>query len=154
VIFLSSRTGQQSLWTVSIDGGEPRQLIDQFVGAPGADISPDGKQLIVPTRDNQSNRATAVVCELPDCRRQRVVPALAGTRLRWTPDSERIAYVEPDSRMNIWTMPVGGGKPSQLTRFDNRAIVDFDWSADGKRVVVGRRLETNDIVVLKGLRRE
>jgi Tol biopolymer transport system component len=38
VIFLSSRGGQQSLWTVSIDGGEPRQLIDQFVGAPGADI--------------------------------------------------------------------------------------------------------------------
>jgi hypothetical protein len=56
--------------------------------------------------------------------------------------------------MNIWTMPVAGGARSQLTRFDDRVIVDFDLSPDGTRFVVAKRLETNDIVVLKGLRRE
>jgi hypothetical protein len=83
--------------------------------------------MIVPTRDNQTNRPTAVVCELPDCGHQRVVPAFAGTRLRWTPDSGRIAYIEPDGRINIWTMPVGGG----------RAI-----AADALRQSVHRRLRT------------
>jgi Tol biopolymer transport system component len=83
-----------------------------------------------------------------------VIPAFASTRLRWTPDGTRLAYVEPDMRTNIWTVPIAGGKPVQLTHFEERFIVDFDWSSDGKRLVVGRRLETNDIVVLKDLRRE
>ena len=39
-------------------------------------------------------------------------------------------------------------------RFENRQIVDFDVSPDGKRLVAARRLETNDIVVLKGLQRQ
>jgi hypothetical protein len=47
-----------------------------------------------------------------------------------------------------------GGTPTRLTHFDDRTIVDFDWSADGKRIAVARRLETNDIVMLQGLRRE
>jgi eukaryotic-like serine/threonine-protein kinase len=154
VIFLSSRTGQQSPWIVSIDGGASRQLIDVFVGAPGGDIAPDGTRLLFPTRDNASGQATALICELPDCRRPRSVPAFAGTRLRWTPDGRRIGYVEPGSGRNIWTIPVGGGTPSQLTQFDDRVIVDFDWSPDGQRLVVARRLETNDIVVMRGLRQQ
>jgi Tol biopolymer transport system component len=154
VIFLSSRTGQQAPWIVSIDGGSPRQLLDVFVGSPGGDISPDGRLILFPTRDNTSGQATALVCELVDCRGQRSVPAFAGTRLRWTPDGRRIAYIEPAGRRNIWTIAVGGGQSSQLTQFDDRVIVDFDWSPDGRHLVVARRLETNDIVVMKGLRRQ
>jgi len=95
VIFLSSRTGQQSPWIVSIDGGTPRQLLDVFVGSPGGDISPDGKLPLFPSRDSASLQATALVCELPECGRPRSIPAFAGTRLRWTQDGRRIAYVEP-----------------------------------------------------------
>jgi Tol biopolymer transport system component len=69
------------------------------------------------------------------------------------PDGRAIAYTDTNAPTNIWTVPVSGGAPSQLTRFGDRAIVDFDWSPDGKRLVVARMLETNDIVVLKGLRR-
>jgi hypothetical protein len=51
-------------------------------------------------------------------------------------------------------MPLAGGSPSKLTRFEDRTIVDFHWSPDGKRLVVARELETSDIVVLKGLQRK
>jgi Tol biopolymer transport system component len=154
VIFLSSRTGRQSPWIISIDGGEPRQLVDVFTSAPGVDISSDGKSLVFGARQEQPNRPVAITCDLPDCRGQKIIPGLFSTRFRWMPDGRTIAYIEADARMNIWTMPVAGGARSQLTRFDDRVIVDFDLSPDGTRFVVARRLETNDIVVLKGLRRE
>jgi Tol biopolymer transport system component len=152
VVFLSSRTGRQSPWIVSLDGGEPRQLIDLFAGSPAFDISPDGRLLMFPSRDDKTGQPTAVICELTNCDRPRIVPAFAATRMRWTPDGRSVAYIEPVSRKNIWSRPLSGGTPVPLTHFEDRIIVDFDYSPDGKHIVAVRRLETNDIVVLKGLR--
>ena len=154
VIFISSRSGRQSLWTIPIDGGEPRQLVNQFAAAPGVDISPDGQSILFPSRDDERKLAMVVICNLADCRPREVLPGIASTRFRWTPNGRAIAYIERDARTNIWTVPVAGGTPTQLTHFDDRSIVDFDWSPDGRQLVVARTLETNDIVVLKGLRRE
>ena len=154
VIFLSSRTGRQSPWIVSLDGGEPRQLISLFAGSPAFDISPDGKLLLFPSRDDTTGQPTAVICELPNCDRARILPAFAATRIRWTPTGRSLAYIEPVGRRNIWTRPLNGGTSTPLTRFEDRTIVDFDYSPDGKQMVVARRLETNDIVILKGLRRD
>jgi hypothetical protein len=68
-----------------------------------------------------------------------------------TPDGEGIAYL--DSRaMNVWSFPLAGGAPQQLTHFTDRAIESFAWSADGTRLAVLRTTTTNDIVLLKGLR--
>ena len=153
VIFVSSQTGLQSPWIVSIKGGEARQLVNRFA-AWGIDISPDGTSLAFPSRDEQENRAIVVTCELPGCGRQRITAGPAASRVRWMPDGRAIAYIDTNAPTNIWTVPVSGGAPSQLTRFGDRVIVDFDWSPDGKRLVVARMLETNDIVVLKGLRRD
>ncbi len=154
VIFVSSRTGQQSLWMISIDGGDAKQLVNQFVAAPGADVSQDGKSILFPTRDEGRKLAMVVTCRLADCRPREVLSGIASTRFRWTPSGRAIAFIESDARTNIWTVPISGGTPVQLTHFDDRVIVDFDWSPDGKQLVVARSLETNDIVVLKGLRRE
>jgi eukaryotic-like serine/threonine-protein kinase len=151
VVFLSSRTGRQSPWIVSMDGGEPRQIVDRFA-AQGMDVSRDGKSLAFPSRDEEQNRAVGVVCDLDDCRRQTIVPAAGGSRVRWTPDGRALTYIEAGTQTNLWTIAVGGGQPARLTAFEDRAIVDFDWSPDGTRLVAARRIDTNDIVVLKGLR--
>jgi hypothetical protein len=75
-------------------------------------------------------------------------------RVRWMRDGRRLVYADTNIPANLWTVPVAGGTPTQLTRFTDREILDFDISPDGTRFVVARRLETNDIVVLKGLRRD
>jgi eukaryotic-like serine/threonine-protein kinase len=154
VIFISSRSGQQSLWLIPIEGGEPRQLVNRFAAARGVDISPDGQSILFPSRDDERKLAMVVTCNLADCRPREVLPGIASTRFRWAPNGRAIAFIESDARTNIWTVPVGGGAPTQLTHFDDRLIVDFDWSPDGRQLVVARTLETNDIVVLKRLRRE
>jgi len=45
VVFLSTRSGQQAPWIVSIEGGEPVPIIDAFAGVVGLDISADGQLL-------------------------------------------------------------------------------------------------------------
>jgi dipeptidyl aminopeptidase/acylaminoacyl peptidase len=106
------------------------------------------------SREDRQNRAVAVVCSLPDCGQRKVIPDLGASRLRWTPDGRGITFIDGADPRNLWTIPTGGGRRSQLTHFDDRTIVDFDWSPDGSRLVVARTLESNDIVVFKGLRRE
>jgi serine/threonine protein kinase/Tol biopolymer transport system component len=154
VIFLSSRTGQQSPWIMALQGGEPRQVVDLFAGSPGVAVSPDGDWMAFLSREDRQNRAVAVVCSLPDCGQRKVIPDLGASRLRWTPDGRGITFIDGADPRNLWTIPTGGGRRSQLTHFDDRTIVDFDWSPDGSRLVVARTLESNDIVVFKGLRRE
>jgi serine/threonine protein kinase len=153
VIFISSRTGRQSLWIVSIHGGEPRQLADVYAAAPGADISPDGKSIVFGSH-HLDNRNVALICDLPDCTARRILPGLGTNRLRWTPDGRAITYIESGAQTNLWAVPVEGGKPRQLTHFADRVIVDFDWAANGERLVVARVIDTNDIVVMKSVGRE
>jgi Tol biopolymer transport system component len=77
---------------------------------------------------------------------------VGGGHPKWTSDGRSIAYIGPSS--NIWTQPLDGKPPRQLTHFiDNRQIADFAWSRDGKRLAIARATVTNDIVLIKGLRR-
>jgi eukaryotic-like serine/threonine-protein kinase len=154
VVFLSSRTGLQSPWIVPLRGGEPRQLVDLFAGAPGVAISPNGESMAFASRDERQKVASVVVCRLADCSHRTILPDLTATRVRWTPDGRAITFIGGSDQRNLFTIPGAGGRRSQLTRFDDRTIIDFDWSPDGSRLVVARRFEANDIVVLKGLRRE
>jgi serine/threonine protein kinase len=148
VIFLSNRTGLQTPWIVSIDGGTPREVVKAFAGAEELDVSPDGKSLLVGT-----TQELVLVCDLPACmaRRSLMIHRFPGGGLRWTPDGRSIAYV--DSSNNIWVQPLDG-IAHQLTRFtDGRRVVGFGWSRDGKRLAISRAAITNDIVLFKGLRK-
>jgi Tol biopolymer transport system component len=155
VIFVSSRTGLQSPWIVSIDGGEPRQLVNIYAAGPGVDVSPDGRFIVFASRDEKRGGGVVVTCELDSCRERRTF-RISGqvVRVRWTPDGRAFNYVDATTQRDLWTMPVAGGAPTQLTHFDDRVIVDYDWAPDGKRLAMARRLETNDIVMLQGLHRD
>ena len=77
-----------------------------------------------------------------------------GGRVRWTPDGRAIAYVAVGTPANLWARPFDGQPPHQLTHFsDDRGIIDFAWSRDGKRLAISRATVTNDIVLFKGLRK-
>ena len=53
--------------------------------------------------------------------------------------------------MNIWSFPLAGGDPRQITNFTDRTIESFAWSRDGTRLAVLRTTTTSDIVLLRGL---
>jgi serine/threonine protein kinase len=142
VIYISIVGGTVSIWTVPIDGGTPTKLAD----GGSASVSPDGGSMAF-----VDSRASLIVCALPGCTsRQTIGSAPFRGPLSWTPDGRGVAYAREG---NIWVQPLGGGPPRQLTRSaDGRPIGFFAWSRDGKRLAITRSTETNDIILLRGLK--
>jgi Tol biopolymer transport system component len=151
LIFVSLRSGVQSPWMMSIEGGTPTQVANVFAGP--LDLSPDGRSMAFESPDDQ-NRTTIVVCELPACTSRRsLMPPAADAVVRWTPDGRGVAYIDAATQSNLWVQPLDGTSPRQFTHFaDRRTIADFAWSRDGKRLAISRSMVTNDIVLFKGLR--
>jgi Tol biopolymer transport system component len=49
---------------------------------------------------------------------------------------------------NIWSQPLDGTTPKQITNWQSQLILDFDWSHDGKRLAVTRGQQTNDVILI------
>jgi serine/threonine protein kinase len=74
-------------------------------------------------------------------------------------DSERLGRFEREAKTvagvgNVWSMPLGGGEPVQLTHFEEagNSIGGLVMSPDGKTLVVGAGRSTQDIVLLENFR--
>ena len=136
---------------VPIEGGEPTEIVNALAGAESVDVSPDGDRLMFVSSETQ-NQFVIMVCDLPMCtNRQRLPPPTnfsPAELTRWTPDGQSIAYVDTNGS-NIWSQPLDGGPPRQITHFSDRRVKSFAWSRDGKRLAVIRTTTTNDIVLFK-----
>jgi Tol biopolymer transport system component len=73
--------------------------------------------------------------------------------LRWAADGRSLLYTkDTDGVVNIWSQPIAGGAPRQVTHFKSDFIFGFDLSRDGKRLIIGRGHETSDVVLIRDLR--
>ena len=157
VVFVSQRSGSERLWKVSIDGGEPVRLTtDNLTSNPT--VSPDGSLVACWYRDDQPNTLTKVaiipfaggdpvkVLDVPSS-----VTINAG--LRWTPDGRALTYIDTINGVsNIWSLPLDGGKPVQLTDFKTDQIFWFDFSRDGKQLALSRGTQTSDVILIRDFR--
>ncbi|HEX5109890.1 MAG TPA: protein kinase [Vicinamibacterales bacterium] len=156
VVYIQINTGE--LWSVPLEGGTRVPLAKLPASARAPDLSPDGKSLAFVASNQEL--PSIVVCRLPGCTSQQWLtpPGLTsepdGGAIRWTPDNRAVAYVNVQSKPNIWLQPLNDSAPYQLTHFtDGRQIPDFAWSRDGNRLAILRATSTTDIVLFKRLRR-
>jgi Tol biopolymer transport system component len=83
----------------------------------------------------------------------RDLPAHYG-RLRWAPDSQALLYADKQSGVgNIWTQPLDGSPPKQLTNWKVDPIPCFEWSRDGKWLAYAVGSVTSDVVLINDARR-
>jgi serine/threonine protein kinase len=152
VVYLSANEGLLSPWAIPIDGGTPIPLAKTFVGVGAIDVSPWANTVTFQTARSTTENVT-VVCDIPSCTNKiEFSPSLPGP-VRFTADDRSLAYVPPPGN-NIWIQPLDQSRPKQLTHFtDARAIIDYRWSRDGKRLAIARASTTNDIVLFKGLKK-
>jgi serine/threonine protein kinase len=154
VMYMRANSGE--LWSVPLEGGKPVRVAQLPVSARAPALSPNGTSLAFVAWNQE--RPSIGVCGLPGCTSQRWLtpPGLTmsepdGGAIRWTPDNQAVAYVNVQSKPNIWLQPLSGS-PRQLTHFtDGRDIPDFAWSHDGSRLAIERVTSTTDIVLYKGL---
>ena len=157
VVFMSSRSGKSTIWRVGIEGGPPLQLTDHLSQFPS--ISPDGKLIAYFYVDAQAN----------DQRKLSIIPFDGGEPVKtidlprtaipwpwfvWMPDGRAIAYgdVGGSGTQNVWSQPIDGSAPKQLTNFKSEFAGSFAFSRDGKQIAVLRGTSTNEIVLIKGFR--
>jgi len=53
---------------------------------------------------------------------------------------------------NIWSQPINGDPPKQLTNFKSDLIFRFALSADGSNSVLARGTQTHDAVLIRDFR--
>jgi Tol biopolymer transport system component len=151
IVFLSSRTGRQSPWIVSIDGGAPAQIVDTTAEIDSVDVSSSGRLVFLAAYNDKS---ALVVCDLPRCTNRGEFPLPANFRghwVRWTADGREVAYVDGRG-MNIWSLPLNGKPPHEVTHFADTpgsTISGFAWSRDGRRLAILRSTVRNDVALLR-----
>ena len=154
VIFTSMRSGTPAIWKVGIDGGAPVRLTNQASQLPL--ISPDGKLISYFYLDEHANNQPKLA----------LIPSEGGEPVKtidlartvqpiafaWMPDGRSIAYLDSGSGiLNIWSQPIDGSTPKQLTNFKSEFVNSFAVSRDGK-IAAYRFSATRDIVLIKGFR--
>lgn len=152
VIYSSDASGQRQLWRVPLEGGVPVAVTDYAVNLPVA--SPDGKFIAcayVDGRETPRRYSTAVV---PFAGGRPVktfeFPRSFAQVIRWTPDNRALTYIVTRAGVsNIWRQSLTGGAPASLTDFQAGTIFRYDWSRDGKMLVLARGTVTSDVVLIK-----
>jgi Tol biopolymer transport system component len=54
---------------------------------------------------------------------------------------------------NIWSQPLDGGAPRQLTHFASERILRYEWSPDGKSLLYAHGTVNNDVVLISNIPR-
>jgi eukaryotic-like serine/threonine-protein kinase len=150
-----SGAGAENLFSVSIDGGPPRTVLDVNATGMRSGVSPDGARLAFYYRERGHPTVLAIM-PIGGSRPTNtfdVAPSLANALVRWTADGKGLLHNSGLSdRANIWLQPVAGGAPQQVTHFSDQVIFGFDPSPDGKTLVIARGTLTRDALLIRNFR--
>jgi Tol biopolymer transport system component len=122
-----------SMWKIPTEGGEAVRLSDARVLSPA--VSPDGKLVACFYEDAPSVTHKLALIPFEGGAPVKVfnLPATVFMRagLHWTADGRALAYVDNrDGSSNIWSQPVDGSPPKQLTGFTSDKIFRFACLAE------------------------
>ena len=151
VLYASSGSGVQNLWKAPIDGGNAVQLTNRFSGRPI--ISPDGKLIAVKYVNDPSSRKIVMALIPFEGGEPVKLLDIPGFFVHWSPDGRAIHYLDNrGGSSNLWSRPIDGGPPKQLTDFRGDTLFSFAWSVDGKQLAVSRGTDTHDVVLISNFR--
>jgi Tol biopolymer transport system component len=144
------------LMRLPIEGGTPKVLADEPLGITGT-ISRDGKWVVV---DYQEHNPGA-----DPVQKISVIPADGGaavhvfeqpagvTQAKWSPDGKALQFIlTRKGASNLWEQPLEGGEIRQVTNFTSGRIFGFNWSVDGKDLLVARGDVRSDVVLISNFR--
>ncbi|HEV7681393.1 MAG TPA: protein kinase [Pyrinomonadaceae bacterium] len=136
------------LWKISIDGGTPIPLNKKLATQPA--ISPDGKLVACRYREADlspfrlglidfATGETVKVIELPPNENS----------FGWSDDSRAVLFLQRRNGIsNIWSQPIDGSAPRQITFFKSDLTFGFAFSRDGKSLALSRGTISNDVVLI------
>jgi len=155
-VFLDGAKGYPRIMRVAVEGGEPMAVGDTTKPCFMPRISPDGRWIACYMYDDSVQAFEIAIFPSEGGRPAHTLAVSptqnAGfTKLVWSPDGSSILYLELKAGVdNIWSQPIAGGPPRQITFYEDLYINDFDLSRDGRQLVICRYASTSDAVMLEG----
>lgn len=155
VLFESSRSGDNQIWVIGVDGGEARQLTHISTEASGALWSPDGQKIAFVSAvwpefsDKPYAESNAANKKKKDEVANNPVKARVFTKLFFRHWDD---WVE-DKRQHLFVMPAAGGEPKDVTPGDRDAFPtsttfssgdDYTFSPDGRWIYFTAPPERNE----------
>jgi Tol biopolymer transport system component len=135
----------QAVYTVPAEGGKAAQITpDGFAFHPR--WTPDGKTIVYRSGNRFWLAAVPAeggeVTEIPIVSDPEITPGIPGGGEHVSPDGQKIVFMgatRQPLRVNIFTLPIEGGAPTQLT--ETLSVPEMDtqdrypcWSPDGERI--------------------
>jgi TolB protein len=159
VIYTSLDGTRPTLWRVAIDGGVPIKVTDHV--ATTSTVSPDGRSIAFTYPESSDpfappNRVAIMPFEGGTPSKTFTVPQ-SGTVLiathRWAHDGKSIFYTATTNNVtNIWSLPLDGGPPKQVTDFKDMLLTGFAWSRDEKQLACTRGALMRDAILVTDLK--
>jgi Tol biopolymer transport system component len=127
IVFARARGDRSELWLMNTDGSGKRRL-----GTPkGSETHPvwSPKSDTIAFVRLLGDQWDVVVTDLKGNRRQLTNDAAAQVDVSWSPDGGTIVFDQiEDGTSDLWTVPAGGGTPTQLTKTPGTAELNPAWS--------------------------
>ena len=140
-----------SMFRIPVEGGAI-QPVSQF-GANAGYIfySSDGKYMAELYGGAESNYR--VHCRVNTAADNKTVTdfefPLGGDAPRFSPDGKSIQFLlARDGTKNVWAQPLDGKPLYRVTDFPSGDAFGFDWSPDGKTMVMSRGAQRSDVVLM------
>jgi Tol biopolymer transport system component len=154
LVFMHFQDNRCSLTRKSLDSGQSLTLYETSpckIG--GSTLSLDGtKVLFWKEPDAKDPLAWAAVVPVAGGNPQNLkmpVPDADVGGFTWAPDGKSILYALATNGVgNVWSVPLDGKPPRELTAFDSDQIFSFDVSPDN-RLVISRGSVVRDVVLIK-----
>jgi len=144
------------LWIANIDGGSARRISNRvYVQRPT--LSADGKLVLFsewPPNAGPTSLPSVKLVPIEGGAPLLELPDNAGSYWRFHPNGkELVATRAVRAVTNIWSIPLRGGEPVQVTTFPKGGIWSFDVMPDGRLAVVRAHSRT-DLVLITDFRRQ
>lgn len=135
VVYSFADQGRQQIFSINLQAGDRKLIIDSDGVNNWPDFSPDGKRIVfASTRDDDYEIYTAAA-DGSDVRRLTASPR-QDIRPRFSPDGSRIAFTSNrDGNYEIYVMKPDGSDVQRVT--ENPESDDYAaWHPDGKRLII------------------
>ena len=113
IVYVSTANGSIELWSVRLDGAEPRQLTSDGVSKYTPVVSSDGKYIVYVSEKDGTDLWR---CDINGQQATQITHGSENNNPRITPDSKWIIFDSFRSgTLRLWKIPIDGGEPTALT---------------------------------------